>query len=113
MKITDCTDDWDRELLMFNYTIRWTIPQFWAYGNGIISRFVLTADEINSGLRTRRFYGSETFEKIANKTSYKHTWTNIKPLEDLYSYELKVWIDPRLDIYSFKIVKKRPKLFYL
>ena len=88
LKITDCIDDWDGHL--FNYTLYWTIPQFWAYGNGIFTRFVLSADQINSGLRTKRFIRSEDINKIENKTTYKYTWINFNPLDDLYSYEFKV-----------------------
>ena len=88
VKITNLLAEWNGS--RFKYTVHWEVPDYIAFGSGIVLRFVLLVTELSDGKHhdsiEPKFIG-----KQPNQTSYSYTLTEgLEPLTSRHSYKFQV-----------------------
>ena len=88
VKITNLLAEWNG--LLFKYTLHWEVPDYIAFGSGIVSQFVLLVTKQYDGtlLETKEI---EYVRKQPNQTSYSSTLRkDLEPLPLRHSYKFEV-----------------------
>ena len=85
VKITNLLAEWNGS--RFKYTVHWEVPDYIAFGSGIVSQFPLLVTKQSDG---KTLY-IEFVEKQPNQTSYSYTLTKgLEPLTSRHSYKFEV-----------------------
>jgi len=69
--------------------VEWSIPDFIAFGDGIIDSFNLGANLLHKG-NIQSAFESSVAQKQVNQTKYTYTWTKFIPRISEYAYRFSV-----------------------